>query len=183
MTSPPYATALPYIDTQRLSLIWLELISPDVLRNAEELLIGSREAKITVLNSLNNELSNNKAKLPFEVIEYCRLLQDHISEDDGFRRKAVPLLLYRYFSDMVNSFVTIHNVMKRGGKYLLIVGTNRTTLGGTLFQIDTPRFLSQLATHAGWNIVEQLPLETYKRYGIHAANAVQSETLIVLQKP
>lgn len=27
LTSPPYATALPYIDTQRLSLVWLGLLN------------------------------------------------------------------------------------------------------------------------------------------------------------
>lgn len=33
ITSPPYATALPYIDTQRLSIVWLGLASPDEVKN------------------------------------------------------------------------------------------------------------------------------------------------------
>ncbi len=45
LTSPPYATALPYIDTQRLSLIWLGLAMPSKLLELEASLIGSREVR------------------------------------------------------------------------------------------------------------------------------------------
>jgi site-specific DNA-methyltransferase (cytosine-N4-specific) len=52
ITSPPYATALPYIDTQRLSLIWLGLCTVTQLRRLEAEAIGSRE-----LNGQSEELS------------------------------------------------------------------------------------------------------------------------------
>ena len=181
LTSPPYATALPYIDTQRLSLIWLDLLKPGSIRGAEETLIGSREARKAELTSLAVGLNRNDADLPEDAIAYCRLLQRHVSERDGFRRKAVPALLYRYFSDMLKSFITVGRAIKPNGVYALVVGTNRTTLGGTEFCINTPHFLSKLAEYAGWSVHELLPLETYKRYGLHAANAVQNETLLVLK--
>ena len=43
LTSPPYATALPYIDTQRLSLVWLGLLHPSEILPLDSYLIGSRE--------------------------------------------------------------------------------------------------------------------------------------------
>ncbi len=43
ITSPPYATALPYLDTQRLSLAFLGLLSPKELRTLENDVIGNRE--------------------------------------------------------------------------------------------------------------------------------------------
>ena len=181
LTSPPYATALPYIDTQRLSLVWLGLIDPTSIRTAEEALIGSREASNANLLSLADSLSRNDTNLPSEAFEYCKLLQKHVGDDDGFRRKAVPSLLYRYFSDMTCTFTTVKRVIKHDGIYALVVGTNRTTLGGTQFNIDTPRFLARIAEHQGWSILELLPLQTYKRYGLHSANAVQDEILIVLK--
>lgn len=181
LSSPPYAAALPYIDTQRLSLIWLELLDPTDVRHTEEALIGSREIRKSDIDSMVCSLSENNAGLPDDTIEYCRLLLLHVSESDGFRRKAVPALLFRYFADMLKSFVTVRKAIRRGGVYALVVGTNRTTLGGKKFYIDTPRFLSQVAERAGWSLLELLPLETYKRYGLHAANAVQDETLIVLK--
>jgi len=181
LTSPPYATALPYIDTQRLSLVWLELISPSSIRHTEETLVGSREASKSELSVLASALKHNEANLPDDIIDYCRLLLHHVSDKDGFRRKAVPILLYRYFSDMVKTFSTVRKAIKKGGIYALIVGTNRTTLGGTLFRIDTPRHLARLGEYAGWSVIELLPLETYKRYGLHSVNAVQDETLMVLK--
>jgi site-specific DNA-methyltransferase (cytosine-N4-specific) len=181
ITSPPYATALPYIDTQRLSLVWLGLLDPISIRSADERLIGSREVTKSGLNSLHQDLNKNSSTLPEEVIEYCKLLQRHLSEKDGFRRQAVPALLYRYFSNMAYTFVTVKNAMRPGGIYALVVGTNRTTLGGTQFNIDTPIYLAEIAQHHGWSIDEMLPLETYKRYGLHVANAVQNETLIVMK--
>jgi len=42
-TSPPYATALPYIDTSRLSLVWLKLTPPSKIKDLEYRLLGSRE--------------------------------------------------------------------------------------------------------------------------------------------
>ncbi len=181
LTSPPYAMALPYIDTQRLSLIWLGLLNPKAIRATEEEMIGSREAKQSELLALVDNLSRNEAGLPNETLNYCKLLQTQIDKRDGFRRRAVPALLYRYFSDMMLTFKTVRGFMKSGGFYAMIVGTNRTTLGGTQFYIDTPKFLAELATHQGWSIVELLPLDSYKRFGLHSANAVKNETLVVLK--
>jgi site-specific DNA-methyltransferase (cytosine-N4-specific) len=81
----------------------------------------------------------------------------------------------------METFKVIKKVLKPSGIYVLVVGTNRTKLGGRQFIINTPNFLSELANHTGWSTLEMLPLETYKRYGIHVANSVQDETLIVLK--
>ena len=43
ITSPPYATALPYIDTDRLSLIYLGLLSRSDHSTRDTLMIGNRE--------------------------------------------------------------------------------------------------------------------------------------------
>lgn len=182
ITSPPYATALPYIDTQRLSLVWLGLISPENIRSAEENLIGSREASDTELCLLGKAIANNDAELPPAAAELCERLLNQISDVDGFRRRAVPGLLYRYFANMKKTFVTVLQLMKRGGHYALIVGTNRTTIGGVAEIIDTPTCMAEIAKSTGWNLVESVPLDAYNRYGMHFANAVQDEVLLVLRK-
>ena len=65
---------------------------------------------------------------------------------------------------------------------MLIVGTNKTTLGGEKFIIDTPVLLGEVARAQGWKLVDVVPLQTYKRYGINAKNAVNEEKLLILQK-
>ena len=182
ITSPPYATALPYIDTQRLSLVWLSLILPKQIGQAEKALIGSREASDETLRALRNAISKNEGNLPDSILTLCSRLQTQINEKDGFRRRAVPGLLYRYFTDMKKTFETVFCVMKPKGHYVLIVGTNRTTIGGQPELVSTPSYLADIAVQTGWTKVEDLELETYKRYGIHVANAVQGEVLLVLQK-
>ncbi len=181
LTSPPYAAALPYIDTQRLSLVWLGLLAPGEIGRTEAGLIGSREAQKSELDMLRTSLLRDESGLPQAVLATCRLLLGRVSDGDGFRRKAVPVLLYRYFLGMRDSFLNLRNLLRRGGLYALVVGTNRTTLGGKEFAINTPQLLGELGEHAGWRIHERIELETYRRYGLHAANAVQDETLLVLK--
>ena len=182
ITSPPYATALPYIDTQRLSLIWLDLILPENIRSAEKCLIGSREISDKELRLLHKTISNDNANLPPTVVELCARLLNRMSNVDGFRRQAVPGLLYRYYVDMKKTFATVLQVVKSGAYYVLIVGTNRTTISGVTEIIDTPTYLTEIAKSTGWNLVESVKLETYKRYGLHYTNAIQDEVLLVLRK-
>ena len=181
LTSPPYATALPYIDTQRLSLVWLGLLPPSEILNLEALLVGSREIRGQSKKDLLLALQANRAELPEPETELCLRLQNALSEGDGFRRQAVPRLLYRYFAGMADAFSAVRHLMKENAPFGLIVGGNHTVLGGTRFDIDTPAHLANIAVSRGWQHVETIALQTYKRYGLHVNNATNSEALIILR--
>jgi len=181
LTSPPYATALPYIDTQRLSLVWLGLVPPANMAALEAELIGSRETRGQSKKVLLETLEKNVALLPESEAGFCLELQNALNEGDGFRRQVVPSLLYRYFSGMAESFSSVRKLVKPNSPFGLIVGGNHTVLGGTRFDIDTPAHLASLATSQGWQHVETVPLQTYKRYGLHANNATSSEALVILR--
>lgn len=181
VTSPPYATALPYIDTQRLSLVWLGLVPPSEILTLEAQLVGSREVKGQSKHDLLADLIGNQLRLPSAQANYCRMLQSSLADGDGFRRRAVPLLLYRYFSDMAQVFRTVRAVIKKNAPFALIVGSNHTTLGGKRFDIDTPRHLAELAHSNGWAPAEAIELETYQRFGYHMSNAVRRESLVILR--
>jgi len=182
ITSPPYATALPYIDTQRLSLVWLQLLSPKEIKIIEEELIGSREYIYKNNIMWNERLINNSRRLPTEIYNFCLDLKNSIGNDDGFRRQAIPSLLYRYFSKMKISFENLFPYLKEDSNFLLIVGKNHTTLNGNKRVIDTPLLLANLAEKIGWKCLEISPLETYKRYDLHSKNSIKYESLIVLKK-
>ena len=181
ITSPPYAMALPYIDTQRLSLVWLGLLEPDRIFGLEADLIGSRELRGPARRVLPAQLQDNERNLPEEQASYCLSLQHALGQDDGFRRQAVPMLLYRYFASMKDSFKATRKVMNRRAPFGLIVGHNHTTIGGIRRDIDTPAHLASLAAAEGWSVEELIPLQTYHRYGYHMSNAVAAETLMVLR--
>lgn len=182
LTSPPYATALPYIDTQRLSLVWLGLIPATEILPLESRLIGSREVRGKVAkDNLFNGLLSNLDNLPQAQADYCMMLQKALTDEDGFRRQAVPTLLYRYFVGMKKMFHAVHSIMKPDAPFGLIVGGNHTVLSGQRFDIDTPQHLAEIAEHCGWKHVESIPLQTYQRYGYHQNNAINTETLVILR--
>lgn len=183
ITSPPYATALPYIDTQRLSLVWLDLLTPAELGSLEAALTGSREFVQAQKACWADALAINSKQLPANIHQYCLRLGKAVSKADGFRRQSVPSLLYRYLSDMQDVFKSLLILMRPSAPFALIVGHNRTTLGGKAFDIDTPALLRGVAKECGWQYEESIPLQTYQRYGAHMANAVRAETLLVVRKP
>jgi len=181
ITSPPYATALPYIDTQRLSLVWLKLLSPIELRKYEHDLTGTREMSTRSKKDWSVALENNISNLPAQSSAFCTLLQSAIGSSDGFRRQAVPKLLYKYLTDMKHVFRSMREISEPGTPFALVIGTNSTTLGGKQFTIDTPGLLADVAMSESWRIGERVSLNTYQRYGLHARNAVSSEELLVLR--
>jgi len=181
LTSPPYATALPYIDTQRLSLVWMGLLPPSEILRLDARLVGSREVRGESKKTLLTALTENRSDLPKKQLSYCRMLQAALTDRDGFRRRAVPLLLYRYFADMAEVFRSVRKCIKDGAPFALIIGSNHTVLGGQRFDIDTPQHLSQIAGTCGWTHEETVSLQTYQRYGYHMSNAVISEGLVILR--
>jgi len=181
ITSPPYATALPYIDTQRLSLVWLRLLTPNEIGTVEADLTGSREMSLKEKRVAAETLMANRSQLPDPEAAFCLELQEALAEGDGFRRQAVPVLLYRYFEQMAQTFRSVAANVKPGAPFALIVGHNHTILGGKRFDIDTPSHLASLAENSGWSVSEVTPLQAYQRFGLHASNAVRAETLVVLK--
>lgn len=182
ITSPPYATALPYIDTQRLSLVWLELCEHSKLNLLEARLTGSREFTGQAKAAWNSRMNANEDSLPSSAHGFCVKLQDALGESDGFRRRVMPPLLYRYLVSMRDSFREVLPALNKGAPYALLIGHNTTTLGGTVFHIETPGLLRDVACSVGWIFQESVPLQTYQRYGLHKDNSVKMETLLILRK-
>lgn len=183
VTSPPYATALPYIDTQRLSLVWLGMVLPGQLRSLDSEITGSREFGGREKTMWDQRLTENRDALPEAVHRRCATMHRLLGPQDGFRRQAVPALLYRYLASMRTMFSSVLRVLQPGAPYALLVGHNRTTLGGEPIDIDTPELLATVAESVGWRVEDRFAFQTYQRYGLHRQNAVSGETLLVLRRP
>jgi site-specific DNA-methyltransferase (cytosine-N4-specific) len=106
-----------------------------------------------------------------------------MSDDDshGFRRRNMPALIFKYFWQMGEMFKSVKKVIKKKGKYALLIGANKTTLKDIEILIDTPRLLSSIAEAKGWVIEETLSFETYQRFDVHKRNSIQNETLLILR--
>jgi site-specific DNA-methyltransferase (cytosine-N4-specific) len=182
ITSPPYATALPYVDTNRLSMCVLGLLDAGDLRTAGRELIGNREINKGERKRYELALANNDANLPVEVLEVCQDLlvaADH--KDHGFRRRNKPALLYKYLSEMAETFDAVRKLLRQGGRYALVVGNNTTRLRGKVRVINTPELLALIGEARGWHLEEVTTLDTYPRYDIHQRNSIETERLLLFQ--
>jgi site-specific DNA-methyltransferase (cytosine-N4-specific) len=182
ITSPPYVVALPYIDTQRLSLAALGLIASDDLRLTERSLIGNREITNAERKKLQQALTHNLDNLPPICISLCRKMNAALDKaNDGFRRQNMPALTYQYCRDMGHMFSQAHGLLKPRAPFALVVGINKTILGGKEFVINTPELLASLAEQNGFIVDDLIELNTYHRFDIHQANSIRSEVLLILR--
>ncbi len=183
--SPPYATALPYIDTQRLSLVMFGLLDPTEIRTTEASLVGARDISLTERRKLEDEIMSNAFPgLPVHVVTMCReMLAAACRPGNGFRRRNTPALVYRYFRDMASFFKSILPVLHTGASAALVVGANRTTLSGREFSIDTPRLLAAIAEECGFERVGCEVMDTYQRYNLHQRNSINDEMLVLVRRP
>jgi site-specific DNA-methyltransferase (cytosine-N4-specific) len=182
ISSPPYANALPYIDTQRLSLCALGLVAASNLRKMEGSLIGNREIPTSERDAGEVEIANNASDMPDLIATLCRtMLIASRGPNNGFRRRNTPVLTYRYFSQMGRVFGALRSQVRRNAPIGLIVGRNRATLGDREFAIDTPILLSEVAQSVGMKVLEIVELDAYFRFGMHLRNSIRGEALVLLR--
>ena len=181
ITSPPYATALPYIDTSRLSLVALGLCTATELRRLERNQIGNREISPIERKKVEEDMECKLQSLPKEIeIFIHELTRKQRDSDAGFRKLNMPALLLQYFTDMKAVLAETHDVLSRSGTAHWLIGPNRTHAGGKWLNIDTPRWIGAIAESVGFDIeVDQL--DTYQRFGLHQRNGIRQEFLVSMR--
>jgi len=186
ITSPPYATALPYIDTDRLSLLLLGFGNTSEIRWLDRSLVGSREFTFSEYRSFIDQLMcDDGQKLPSELIEFLRYLhRENQPTGVGFRRRNLPALLYRYFLDMRQALKEIYRVLRPKGQCYLVIGDNRTTLGtGQSIRIQTGHYLQGIARDIGFEIEKGIPITVTLEDRVHVKNAIKENLVLRFRKP
>lgn len=184
ITSPPYATALPYLDTDRLSLISLGLLPREKHKNYENLMIGTREITEKRRREQWEHYLKNKHKLTDDINELIHKIAivNH-GDGVGFRRRNLPTLLGMYFLNMFKAFQSAKEMMKSGGKAYYVVGNNSTNLDGEKLEIPTDRLLYDLAEKAGWKKNGYVSMELLTSRDIFKDNRGSSESILELVNP
>jgi len=181
--SPPYATALPYIDTDRLSLIYFGLTHPSSLRTMGRSMIGDREIAGSERQRIDNIIEDGLVCIPDQAKRIIRMIYAKNKKANvGFRRKNTAALLHKYLIDMREALASIHEVLKPSGACAFVVGNNTTIAGGTKVIIPTAKLLALIGRDIGFNHVKTLTLNTFPRTNVHCKNSVQEEYLVVLSK-
>ena len=183
ITSPPYATALPYIDTDRLSLIYFGLLRREDHRTRDSQMIGNREVSRRERNGYWGHYERNRLILPGRTRNMIEKI-DRLNREGaaGFRRRNLPALLSKYFFDMRETMQQMFALLRPGGSMFMVVGNNRTTAGGQHVDIDTPDHLAIIATNIGFQKSGEIPMEMLIPRSIFRKNAVASECILRFEK-
>jgi len=181
VTSPPYATALPYIDTDRLSLLTV-LGMPSSLRTpiernltgSREIMNGERLATEKKLESLSVEDIGSRTAAGIVSTVY-RLNKN---ADVGFRRKNMASLLYRYFRDMNQTVLCLSKVVAQGASLFFVLGNNRTLAGKKEIAIDSVTALKEMGEQIGWRLKRIIPITVTKENLMNSKHAITQNSIL-----
>jgi site-specific DNA-methyltransferase (cytosine-N4-specific) len=179
LTSPPYATALPYLDTDRLSLIVLGLLPRKQHKNAEIMMVGTREVSEKQRQEAWNRYLTRRNELPERTCRLIDQIAKHNHGDNiGFRRRNLPALLGKYFLDMLDAMRSARTLMARDSYGYYVVGNNSTFVDGQKVVIPTDELLFEIGAAAGWNPEEMLSMELLVSRDIFRENRGSAETIL-----
>jgi DNA modification methylase len=180
ITSPPYATALPYIDTDRLSLLVLHNLSSAERRPIEWGLTGSRE----ISNGDRRTFEEAAHELPTGCSSFLTDIRAALEKDDdaGFRKKNQPALLTRYLRDMAAAMTNLAGFCRQGADCMIVIGDNRTELGGQAFRIPTTDLVQEIGVNSGFTLVERLPITVTTDNHLHIKNAITENAVLWLRR-
>lgn len=133
ITSPPYINACDYLRTHQLEMYWLGLINDRTLANSKRRYIGTEAvgaADYSSLKTFGNPILDK--------------LLERIFERDPRR----SFITYQYFVDMLKNMAEVKQVLKLGGRYIVVVGNN--VIRG--YVIPTHRILMDIAEGLGYKV-------------------------------
>jgi DNA modification methylase len=185
ITSPPYATALPYIDTNRLSLLVLQGKTSKKRKTIEAELTGTREITKTVRLEFEQKIDDGDFEdiISEEAIGLInKVLKENRNSDVGFRRKNMGALLYMYYNDMGKVFKNIDKAVKKGGHIFIVIGDNKTTTAEEEVIINTGDILREYGKNLGWKLSEDILINVTTEDYKHIGNAIKENAILCFTK-
>lgn len=184
ITSPPYATALPYLDTDRLSLCYLQLLTRKSHRSHDYRMIGNREITESLRKTYRDSFASKARDFPSAIPRLIETIE-RLNENSGagFRRRNLPALLAKYFMDMHDVITGVRQMLKPGSIAFFVVGNNHTLAGGKRIEIETATLLNQLAESLGFSVADPLCMEMLVSRDIFRNNASESERILAWRNP
>lgn len=184
ITSPPYATALPYLDADRLSLIVLGLLPRKEHSAKEAEMIGSREITEKKRADIWTSYEEGSGRTLPESVSFMihDIARSHHSDAVGFRKRNLPALLVKYFLDMTDVLMEIKRMLRRRSPAFVVIGSNSTRIGDKRVEIPTDRFLADIAESVGFAVEPIVDMELLPSNDVFKRNRGSAEKIIMLTK-
>jgi DNA modification methylase len=183
VSSPPYAAALPYVDTDRLSLAALFGYSSAERKAIEELMIGSREITERERASYESRLKRGEADvLPESTLTFLSDYRNAVAADAhaGFRLRQAPAVLLRYFHSMSAVLANLRDHVADGALCWLVLGDSRSTVSGRRWTIPTVDEVASIAEHRRFRVVDRIPITVTREDVLHSRHAITRNEILQL---
>jgi DNA modification methylase len=185
VTSPPYASALPYIDTDRLSILLLFSVKSKQRAEIEKSLIGAREITKRERDATDELITNKefdliRSQTATHIIQAVHA--QNLTNDAGFRKKNTASLLYRYYNDMAMVLNNIDKVVKKEGSIFFVIGDNRTETNGSKILIKSGKVLQEMGLILGWKLEQVIPITVTQENRLHNKNGIVENEIIWFKK-
>ncbi len=163
ITSPPYANAVDYPRTHQLEMYWLGLADGS-LAELKKQHIGTESVK-----------ADDYKKLCTIGIESADKVLKAIYEKDSRR----SYICYKYLVDMVQNMKEVYRTLKKGGRYIIVVGNNIVRKQ----TFETWRYLMPLAEQIGYLVECYFASEIIKHFiKVPREERINTDWIVVLQK-
>ena len=163
VTSPPYANAVDYPRTHQLELYWL----------------GFANGSLTPLKKKHvgtESVSVNDYQVPHKTGISCADATISRIFDKDPRRAFIA---YKYLEDMRSNLVEVYRVLKKGRRYVIVVGNNR--IRGEVFQ--SWRYIMEIAEEVGFSVECHFGSEIINHFiKVPREERINTDWVIVLQK-
>ncbi len=184
VSSPPYGTALPYIDTDRLSLAAVFGYSRESRKQLEAQMIGSREISGQALRVGVEEIASNCLPLPHSTLQFLQKYSAWVESDSaaGFRKKQGPVVLAKYFIGMQSVIGNVAERLAPDGDVWLVLGDSRTKIHGEWRKIPIVEEIGRIGVQAGLEVKEVIPITVTRENFLHSKNAITANQILHLRR-
>ncbi|TLD40223.1 MAG: putative modification methylase [Candidatus Jettenia ecosi] len=185
VTSPPYATALPYIDTDRLSILLFFGFESNKRSVLEESITGSREIKKKAKSEIDEKIDSEDWGViasPTARKLVTEIRRRNLNSDGGFRKQNMAALLYRYFLDMSVVIANLNAVMQPDASAFFVIGDTRTEAGDKVIAIKSGQVLAETGEILGWDLVDTIPITVTTEDRPHSKNSITENDIVWFKK-
>ena len=163
LTSPPYVNAVDYPRTHQLEMYWLGFAQESLLA-LKKLNVGTESVSA----------SHYKIEHKIGVPEADRVIVKIFKEDP---RRA--FIAFKYLEDMRKNLTEVYKVLRKGGRYIVVVGNNR--IRGQLF--ENWKYLMPIAEDIGFGIETYFGSEIIKHFiKVPRGERINTDWVLVLKK-